>query len=113
MNGTDPIVGHTPTPWRIVSERDDELKVKGPQGEWVADCADGFWSDEADGWLMAEESAANAALIVRAVNAHAELVEALEHLLKVRTREGVKPQSRDAAEAKARALLTKLRGQAQ
>lgn len=36
-----------------------------------------------------------------------ELVEALEHLLKVRTKEGVKPQSRDAAEAKARAVLAK------
>lgn len=65
----------TPGPWRIVSERDDELKVKGPQDEWVADCADGFWSDEADGWIMADESEANAHLIAAAPDLYDTLVD--------------------------------------
>lgn len=46
----------------------------------------------------------------RLIAAAPELLEALEHLLKVRERDGVKPQSRDAAEAKARAAIAKATG---
>lgn len=65
---------HTPGPWHVISTREDELKVKGPEDEWVCDCADGFWSDETDAWIMADDSKANAALIAAAP----ELLEALE-----------------------------------
>lgn len=58
---------HTQGPWHIVVDDDEtRLSVRGPNDEFVADCADGFWSDEADGWIMAEESEHNARLIIAA-----------------------------------------------
>jgi hypothetical protein len=67
-------MGHTPGPWIVFSDRDDELKVRSAQDDFIADCADGFWSDEADGWIMAAESEANARLIAAAP----DLLKALE-----------------------------------
>lgn len=75
---------HTPGPWRVISSREDELKVKGPTDEWVADCADGFWSDETDDWIMAAESVANARLIAEAPAMLAALKDCRTHIANAR-----------------------------
>lgn len=65
---------YTPGPWAIFDLHDEtRLNVRGPNEEFVADCADGFYSDETDGWVMAVESLPNARLIAAAP----DLVEAL------------------------------------
>lgn len=65
----------TPLPWSL-DERDPALAI-GPDGKPVADCVI-FNPRQARPIAEAE---ANAALIVRAVNAHEELVAALENLI--------------------------------
>lgn len=66
---TDPTIGHTPTPWVV---RGSEV-VSFAGGRYrAADC------DDHKAYTIDHEGKANAALIVRAVNAHAALVEALE-----------------------------------
>jgi hypothetical protein len=64
---------HTPLPWRIepleLHEGGVKIAVVGANGETVAD---------QQTYYPAEISDANAALIVRAINAYDELVEALE-----------------------------------
>jgi hypothetical protein len=70
--------GHTPGPWSIFDHHDaTRINVRGPNEEFVADCADGFYSDETDDWVMADESLPNARLIAAAPN----LLAALEVLL--------------------------------
>ena len=62
--------GHTPTPWR--GHDMETATLVGPDHLSIADC-------NARNRLVAENRA-NAALIVRAVNSHAALVEALRAL---------------------------------
>ncbi len=82
----DPTTGHTPTPWKIATGRkgvlgdEDSMKsaifIHGPPMFKSGNCPDlrtGF--EKVD---PTAEERANAALLVRAVNAHAALVEALE-----------------------------------
>jgi hypothetical protein len=70
--------GHTPGPWSIFDHHDaTRINVRGPNEEFVADCADGFYSDETDDWVMADESLPNARLIAAAP----DLLEALEAIL--------------------------------
>lgn len=76
---------HTPTPWaipganvfRVIAPEDPR---KDQRGYWriVADLIPEAYQDEED---IGPEAAANARLIVRAVNNHAALREALELLL--------------------------------
>ena len=72
-------VGHTPTPWRAVEEMDGDtlmLRVKGVDQEMASvygEVVQGIW---------AEETRANAAYIVRCVNSHKALVEALRSVMR-------------------------------
>ncbi len=66
-------IKHTPTPWRT-DEDFDHLSVAGADGAQIADCCIlGFKVKRNDAI-----NRANAAFIVRAVNAHDDLVDALE-----------------------------------
>jgi hypothetical protein len=61
---------HTPTPWRIFTNPDGTklVGIGGQDGEGILDAGFGVWAwDDPQGM-------ANAALIVRAVNAHAQLI---------------------------------------
>jgi len=68
---------HTPTPWHFTKEVDE---MGNPVWDITTDPVD-------DGWIIAhtltqsKEDKANASFIVRAVNAHEALVEALEAAL--------------------------------
>lgn len=62
---------HTPTPWHLHNSE----TIDGPKGEWIATV-----KPILPGARLGE-AAANAALIVRAVNSHAALVEALSEVL--------------------------------
>jgi hypothetical protein len=74
MNPTN--AQHTPTPWRndglAVSDASTQSRITGPDGTQVA---------TAYGWGDKGLSHANAAYIVRAVNAHDELLAALKHFM--------------------------------
>lgn len=69
---------HTALPWGL-RYRGNQLAIVGDAGEWLAVLphapSDGF------GLMALAEIHANAALIVRAVNSHDELVKALEAIL--------------------------------
>jgi hypothetical protein len=66
---------HTPTPWELVDAGDGEaVYIDAPEhGDWAIAVPQG------------ENAKANAELIVRAVNSHDALVEALTELLSVAT----------------------------
>lgn len=71
-------MAHTPTPWRIADGRECSTARAGeyvilPSQDRVID-----WTNPIAGAIY---SADNAALIVRAVNAHEKLLEALQRLL--------------------------------
>lgn len=74
---------HTPTPWVIDPQYPSEVQT--PDLNTICSA----WHEHAEGKTITvngihpaslKESAANAAFIVKAVNAHAKLVEALERL---------------------------------
>lgn len=108
---------HTPTPWEIHNRPNGSL--------WITNNGRTVYDSEApDVWPL---SPANAAFIIRAVNAHDELVAALSGLLEQATgptevygdgigKDGTKTglshwefnQLRDERIAKARAVLAKL-----
>jgi hypothetical protein len=69
---------HTPTPWSL-----NEQTVKSPPYELtVAFCGGAAGCSGTDGRIITrQEAEANAALIVRAVNAHDDLVAALRNLI--------------------------------
>ena len=68
-------VSHTPTPWSIeVSSSEDELLVFSDES-CVASVP--IWHDEDDVDTLHDQSYANAAFIVRACNAHRDLVASL------------------------------------
>lgn len=57
---------HTPGPWAIFDLGDEtRINVRGPNEEFIADCADGFYNDNGD-WVMADDSLPNARLIAAA-----------------------------------------------
>jgi hypothetical protein len=65
---------HSPLPWRVFTHPSGTklVGVGGKDGQGILDAGFGVWAwDDPQGM-------ANAALIVRAVNAHAQLVETLE-----------------------------------
>jgi hypothetical protein len=99
--------GHTPGPWSIFDHHDaTRINVRGPNEEFVADCADGFYSDETDDWVMADESLPNARLIAAAP----DLLEALEGL-EAYLRQTPHHNAPEAAAA--RAAIRKAKGDAQ
>lgn len=86
MSDKDDGVGFTPGPWAIFEHRDHSGIAIGPRynkpyftdGEVEHVCR-----ISPPGRAVNDEERANAALIVRAVNAHDDLVEALERLLRL------------------------------
>lgn len=99
---------HTPTPWRIV-ETNLGLAIVGADIEDLAALPQGKW-----GPGSAEQKKANADFIVRACNAHDDLLAALETLLAdaeahAYARFGVDPGATDEPEANkiARAAIAK------
>jgi hypothetical protein len=100
---------HTPGPWSIFDLHDEtRLNVRGPNEEFVADCADGFYSDETDDWVMAVESLPNARLISAAPDLLEALSEAIDALDASRGIEAY--PDFQAWEAKARAAIAKATG---
>lgn len=69
-------MGHTPTPWRLFDEN-GVLAIKSSERQSHNEVI--FWTGF-DGSHYPKANRANAALIVRAVNSHAELVKALEEI---------------------------------
>lgn len=63
---------HTPTPWRIEPEPDDEYIIRGANDEWIANNTP---------YYPSAPSGDDAAFIVKAVNSHDKLVEALRDVL--------------------------------
>lgn len=80
---------HTPTPWQLKDHNRGALWVEDGMGVAIAELPD--WLPE-----VFNPRAANAALIVRSVNAHEALVDALARLLTWPDNEHVKAQARDA-----------------
>ena len=64
---------HTPLPWRVGRNSTDYCVFHGDE-KFVADC------DTSDDMEGTDEDIANAAIIVRAVNSHAALVDAVKTL---------------------------------
>ncbi|MBZ5673735.1 MAG: hypothetical protein LAP61_05755 [Acidobacteriia bacterium] len=75
QNKSPPV--HTPTPWLIEPPSMGFSQITGANGELVFGLAAGGPSEKQPDAVCE----ANAALIVRAVNSHAELLEALENLV--------------------------------
>jgi hypothetical protein len=65
---------HTPTPWRIMPENQAQSAwiIADAEGGSIADC------EPPGPWMTVDEADANAALIVRAVNAYDALLAALK-----------------------------------
>ena len=68
---------HTPGPWIVDPLEPSKAVVSNEVGDFIADCNPGFEEDVPD------ECKANTAMIVRAVNCHAELLEAVETALEM------------------------------
>ena len=64
---------HTPLPWKLALKAgtQDMTRIKSEKGQTIADA---FWMGEG---IEQEEGIANAELIVKAVNCHFDLVDAL------------------------------------
>jgi hypothetical protein len=69
-------MARTPTPWKLALT--DDTIIRGPDGSYIA-AVTGDYNSESD-WPCME---ANAAFIVRAVNAHDDLVTALKSILRL------------------------------
>ena len=66
-------MSHTPTPWRLARRSEyDLLTVIETEDDYIADCTEQVGDDRDE---------ANAAFIVLAVNAHDELVAALQKII--------------------------------
>ena len=82
---------HAPLPWYMTGPND--TMIWSADGEQVARAIGDYKTE----W---ERMEANADLIVRVVNSHADLLEALDNLLKVIDGEGgTKPNAREMARA--------------
>lgn len=70
----DGFVAHTPTPWKVYRTPSGAIRGIGEaNGDGILDHHGGFWR-------MGAEAEANAAFIVRAVNAHDDLIETLHEV---------------------------------
>lgn len=101
---------HTPTPWRAVIDQGNPRVFKHAMA-LVATTAEGAHVQAIDCTRSGAnfvEDRANAEFIVRAVNCHEELVAALKVLL---ASANYSTDAMDAAEAQARAALSKASGQ--
>lgn len=67
-------MAHTPTPWRVFTTPDGRklVGIGAQDGGGILDAGFGVWS-----WMDAE-GVANAELVVRAVNSHQDLLNALK-----------------------------------
>jgi hypothetical protein len=64
---------HTPTPWKVFTTRNGYfIGIGEPTGEGITDRSFGVWRGSG------AEALANATFIVRAVNVHDDLIEALK-----------------------------------
>ena len=70
-------MNHTPTPWHIETKKIHFADIYSLSGVWVAHCESAV-----------ADSVKDAAFIVRACNAHDDLVEALEMLMQTCQEEG-------------------------
>jgi hypothetical protein len=77
-----PYAGHTPGPWEVIPENAlTNASVRTIGGSWIATISYNRTGQTVGGIpIPTHESAANAALIVRAVNNHERLVAALDKL---------------------------------
>ena len=96
---------HTPTPGEAIGDPCDLVVAIGwddtPSAQtFIADCSTGPATDD--------EAAANAALIVRAVNAHDAMREVLQDIVDLY----LDPHSLDMIEERARAVLKLAEGEA-
>ena len=99
---------HTPTPWSIVPQNDGSSII----AKMHEDASKGF-RIVCHAWLRRDSQAedqANAAFIVRAVNAHDDLVAALSNLVAI-IEDGNKATTESSSYACARAALAKARGE--
>ena len=55
---------HTPGPWTVIDQDESTINVRGPDEEFVADVADGFYNES--GYVRGYEVEANARLIAAA-----------------------------------------------
>jgi hypothetical protein len=65
---------HTPTPWKFKDEEHGSISISG-EDQFITDV--GYWDlpeEPQRGWFTQEQAQANAAYIVRAVNAHDRLL---------------------------------------
>jgi hypothetical protein len=97
---------HTPLPWR--ADGPEVIGLDG-NGNYAGHVATAWYSPGGPG---PDEAVANAALIVRAVNAHADLLEALETLVDEQNGPPLYRHAAgwEAAMNKARAAIAKARG---
>ena len=104
-------IKHTPTPWNLESEVNpdgDETIVMAHGYEWRI--CDMYYKPD-DGMSCDIETAqANAALIVRAVNAHEDLIEALEIAEVIAERSVIDGKAPRGALNTIRAALAKAQG---
>ncbi len=76
---------HTPTPWNISQEHYHHFNtIKDKKGNHIANCSGSGHS--------LEEAQANAFFIVKAVNSHEKLVEALSSILEIGKRDMSNPK---------------------
>lgn len=89
---------HTPIPWinaKAIHHDSDYHYVEGQNGEWIAD-------------IIGSDAEPNAEFIVRAVNSHQALVEALEGMMTWKPSGfAVKPKADAIAKAQAALKLAK------
>lgn len=69
-------VGHTPTPWAVEGDLDEGIYITGPDRNASVICD--IVTRNAGDDIVTPEDEANAEIIVRAVNSHADLLEQLE-----------------------------------
>lgn len=79
-------MSHTPTPWKAFRSTDGHvyIGIGDKDGGGIADAGFGMWRD-------GPEREANAELIVRAVNAHDELIECVKAALNMVDGDGMPP----------------------
>ena len=98
---------HTQLPWAV---HNDDTILGGPHNRVVADCENTPAALRPS--PATDQDKANAAFIVRACNAHADLVEALGRLIWLQTSQGVRDDEMYQAMESAGTALAKAKGEA-